>query len=76
MNKICKTKWYTPHSKYTISLYDEDMQLICVFDYYREVAEFLGVKECSVASNFIRSKKVNYYGKRYTLERTRNMKEK
>lgn len=76
MNKIYKTKRYTPHNKYTISLYDENMQLCCVFNNYREVAEFLGVNESSVAGNFIRSKKTNYYGKRYTLERIRNIKEK
>ncbi len=52
MERKYKSFWYTPHSKYTFSIYDENDELVYSCDRYRSVSAYLGIKEKSIIEKF------------------------
>lgn len=77
MKKKYKTPFYVPHSKYTISIYDENNEFLTAFGNYKEVAKFLDKKEEYVVQFFSKGLKKMYCNhKKYFLVRTLNEKEK
>lgn len=76
--KVYKTNGYIPRYKYTISVYDENMEPCGIFDNYEQVASFFETNSKSITEHFSRKHKGNnlknklYNGKKYTITRTRN----